>query len=109
MKKNALSVLGILVAIILLAKISGWFLNYSEKTNIIINSLMFIVIGIYYLIFGIALTELKLKITLIISGIFLICMSFLPNNIVLSIIGMACMIIPMLLAKYSKEFKRIQN
>lgn len=105
MKKNAFSLLRVLVAIILLAKILGWFLNYNEKTNTIINSLMFIVIGIYYLIFGVALTELKLKITLIISGIFLICMNFLPNSIVLSIIGIACIIIPILLVKYSKEFK----
>jgi biotin transporter BioY len=105
MKKNIFSVLGILIAIILISKISGWFLTYSEKTNTIINSLMFIVIGIYYLIFGIGLTELNIKITFILSGIFLICMSFFPNNMVLSIIGFACIIIPSLLVKYSKELK----
>lgn len=107
MKKNVIFILGIFAIIIFLAKISGLFINYSEKTNNIINSLMFTVIGIYYLIFGIVLTELKLKIALIISGIFLIFMNFLPNNIVLNIIGIACIVIPMILAKYSKEVKQI--
>lgn len=107
MKKNVIFILGIFAIIIFLAKISGWFIHYSEKTINIINSLMFTVIGIYYLIFGIVLTELKLKITLIISGIFLICMNFLPNNIFLNIIGIAFIVIPMILAKYSKEVKLI--
>jgi len=109
MKKNLFSILPILIAFVLVAKISGWFINYSEQTNNLINSLMFTIIGVYYVINGLLLNQLKIKITLLISGLFLIGMNFITQNYIVSIIGIVCIIVPMLIAKYSKEFKIKEN
>lgn len=109
MKKNLFSVLAILIAVILVAKISGWFLNYSEQTNRIINTLMFTIIGFYYIVNGLLLNLLKIKFTLLISGLFLIAMNFIPQNYKVSIIGIVCIIVPMLLVRYSKELKIKEN
>ena len=109
MKNNLFSILRYSTIAILLIKISGLFIDFSEKNQTIINSLMYIAIGFNYLLFGIALPELKFKITLLISGTFLIWMNFLPNNNVLSIIGIACIIMPMIFAKYSKETNLTEN
>lgn len=42
---------------ILLAKVSSWFIDYSENIENLINTAMFSLIGIYFIVMGLCLTK----------------------------------------------------
>lgn len=109
MKKIFLKVIPFFALIILCAKISNWFLNFSNTTNSIINSLMFTLIGISYLIFSFSLENKLNRVVLVICGLFLIICNFLPETNYLSIAGIFAIIIPMLIGKFSKVTKETLN
>ena len=52
MKKKFNITIVILFGIILIGKVSNWFLNFSEETNQILSAVMFILIGIAYIVDG---------------------------------------------------------
>ena len=103
MKKYTLKIISILALIILVAKISNWFFNFSDGTNNLINYLMFSVIGMSYLIYGFSLKNKLNKIILLVSGLYLIIWNFLPERSYLTIIGIFAIISPMLIGRFSKE------
>ena len=75
-KKNAPLIYRILIWIVLIGKISNWFLKYNDETNKIINTSMFCLIGVAYLAFAWAFDKTILKLILAICGIYLILMNF---------------------------------
>ncbi|MEY8847216.1 hypothetical protein AB9K26_00215, partial [Psychroserpens sp. XS_ASV72] len=74
-------------------------LNFDYETNKILNITMFCLIGIAYLAFAWAFDNIKLKIVLTICGIYLIVMNFIPQFSWNSIIGIACILTPMIIGK----------
>ena len=102
-KNNTFKIYSILIGIILVGKISNWFLNYSDETNKILNTAMFCLIGVAYLAFSWAFDKLLLKIIFAICGIYLILMNFIPNFSWNSIIGIICILTPMIIGKFLPE------
>ena len=96
--KNLVSVLPPLMLIVLTVKISDWFLAYDDGTDEIINTVMFSLIGLYYLIMGFQLKNIW-KFVFAGCGVYLILMNFLPENPYITVIGIICMLIPMIVAK----------
>jgi hypothetical protein len=93
----------ILIGIVLIGKMSNWFLNYSDETNQILNAGMFTLIGIKYL-FGGFIWDIKLtNVIFIVCGVYLIGMNFIGDFGLKSIIGIVCIITPMLIARFSPE------
>ena len=109
MKKIFLKIIPFFALIILSAKILNWFLNFSDTTNSIINSLMFTLIGISYLIFSFSLENKLNRIILTVCGLFLIIWNFLPEKNYLTIAGIFAIIIPMVIENFSKETKETRN
>lgn len=103
MKKTLFTIFRILIGIILVGKISNWFLNYSDETNQILNAGMFTLIGIAYLVGGFIWDKKLTNIIFLICGIYLIAMNFIDDFGLKSIIGIVCILTPMLIARFSPE------
>lgn len=108
MKKYLFTLFKILVIAVLIAKISNWFFNYSDKTNKLINTYMFCLIGFAYLVGSTAWQVTLNKLIFLICGLYLIVMNFLPQHTALTIVGIICILVPMLIAKFSKEVKTLE-
>ena len=100
LKNNTLKIYGILIGIVLVGKISNWFLNYSDETNKILNTAMFCLIGIAYMVFSWTFDKIILKLALAICGTYLIAMNFIPDFSWNSIIGIICIVTPMIIGKF---------
>lgn len=87
-------------ATIIIAKILNWVIGFNDSTNELINQSMFIFIGICYIIYGFALDQMKYKVTLIVCGLFLISMNFLPKNNYMIGLGVMSIVIPWLIGKF---------
>ena len=103
LKNNTFKIYGILIGIVLVGKISNWFLNYSDETNKILNTAMFCLLGIAYLAFSWAFDKTILKFVLAICGIYLIIMNFITDFSWNSIIGIVCILTPMIIGRFLPE------
>jgi hypothetical protein len=103
MKNAIFTIFRILIALVLTGKILNWFLNFSDETNQVLNATMFILIGIGYLVMGYVWNNKFMKVLITTCGLFLIAMNFFKHSITVDIIGIVCILIPMLLARFYKE------
>lgn len=103
MKKILHKIFLILIGIVLIGKISNWFLNYSDETNQILNAGMFTLIGIAYLVGGFVWNKKLINIIFLVCGIYLIAMNFIGDFGLKSIIGIVCILTPMLIARFSTD------
>jgi uncharacterized membrane protein (Fun14 family) len=102
MKKALYTVFSILIFLVLTGKALSWFLDLGDGTDRLLNVLMFTLIGIAYIVMGYAWDHKFLKIAITICGVFLIAMNFLRNNVALDVISIACILIPLLIARFYK-------
>ncbi len=100
MKKKFNITIAILFGIILIGKVSNWFLNFSEETNQILSAVMFILIGIAYIVDGFVSDKKLKKIILIACGVYLIGMNFIYDFDLKPIIGIVCIFTPMLIRRF---------
>lgn len=103
MKKSLFLIFRVLIAVILIGKISDWFLNYSDETNQVLNAGMFTLIGIAYLVGGFIWQKKLINIIFLICGIYLITMNFIDDFALRSIIGIVCIVTPMLIIRFLPE------
>ena len=103
MKKNLHKIFLILIGILLVGKISNWFLNYSEEINQILNAGMFTLIGTAYVVGGFGWNKKLVNVIFLICGVYLIVMNFIEDFDLKSIIGIVCLVIPMLIARFSPD------
>lgn len=108
MKKTAIIVFRVLIGLVLIGKISNWFLDYSDETNKILNTAMFCLIGIAYIFVGITWDKKWMKLVFIVCGLYLIVMNFLEPHVMLSIIGILCTLIPILIARFLPAEKELE-
>lgn len=106
MKKILLKIFPILFLIVVAVKISSWFFDYGVLGNKIINTVMFSVIGIYYILLGISVEKKLVMALFLVCGLYLVIMNFLPANLTINIIGIICVMVPLLFEKFSKIFKK---
>lgn len=93
----------ILLMLILLGKMSNWVFNYSKEVNEILTTIMFCAIGISYLFGAFAYSNRWYRVVFALCGIYLISMNFVERTIVLTIIGITCLVTPMILARFDKS------
>ena len=103
LKNNTFKIYRLLIGIVFVGKISNWFLNYSDETNKTLNTAMFCLIGITYLACAWAFDKTILKFVLAICGIYLIIMNFIPDFSWKSIIGIICILTPMIIGRFLQE------
>lgn len=105
MRKVLYNILFILLLLVVIGKISNWFLDYGDKTNEILNSAMFILLGIVILAFSFRFKDNIKRIVFVVSGIYLIVMNFIPYFKLRSIIGIVCVLVPLLILRFSRVKK----
>ena len=103
MKDKLFFAFRILCVVILLAKVSNWIFHYSDQTNEILNGTMFSLIGIAYIAIGLAWIKKWVKFTLVACGLYLIAMNFFNEYLAVVIIGIVCLIVPMVIARVVKD------
>jgi uncharacterized membrane protein len=96
--------LGVLALII-----SKYFIDYEENTERVIFKTMFILIGIFYLLASSAWNDRINQVIFAICGVYLITMNFIPKTTLFTGIGIVCLLVPLLIAKFSKEAKQLDN
>ncbi len=103
MKNAIFIVFKTLIALVLVGKVLNWFLDFSYGTNQLLNAAMFSLIGIAYLVVGFAWDSKLTKVVFITCGLFLIAMNFFEKNTILTIVGIICILTPMLIGRFYKE------
>jgi hypothetical protein len=106
MRNMIFAVFKILIAIVLFSKVLGLILNFSPEINQIINVTMFILIGISYLVAGYIWDNKIYKAIFIMCGLYLIIMNFFQNIVVLDILGIICILTPLILSYPGKKKER---
>jgi len=97
----------VLLGIVLIGKVFGRFLDFSDETNQLLNTVMFCLIGIAYLTFAWAYEKALLKTILLFCGIYVILMNFIPDfGWVKTIIGIVCIVTPMIIGRFIPEEKQ---
>jgi len=109
MKQTCFTIFKILIGIVLIGKISNWFLNYSDETNQILNTVMFTLIGIAYSFKAFIWSKKQTYIIVLICGIYLIAMNFIGDFKLKSTIGVACILAPMLITRFSPKATNKKN
>ena len=92
MKKQFNKIYIILLGIIIVGKLSNWFLNYSDKTNDLLNTVLFTLIGVGFVIESFTLYKKEFKLIFLICGIYLIAMNFIDNFQLKSLIGIVSIV-----------------
>ncbi len=105
MKNLAFILFKVALFSVLIGKVLNWFLNFSDQVNQILNTSMFCLLGIGYFIAGLAWTNKWLKGIFIACGIYLVVMNLIEKNTFLTVIGIACILSPMLIARFSPDEK----
>lgn len=102
MKNILFIIFRVLIALVLIGKILNWFFNFSDELNQMLNLTMYTLIGIAYLAMAYVWDGKLLKIVIMICGTFLIIRSFLSDSIAFDIAGIICILMPMLIARFTK-------
>lgn len=103
MKNVLFTTFRILIFLVLIGKVLNWFLNFNDEANQILNMAMFTLIGIAYIVIGYVWDNKLLKVVIATCGMFLIVINFFKNNLALDIIGIVCILTPMLIARFYKR------
>lgn len=102
MKNTLFTAFRNLIVLVLIGKVLNWFLDFSAVTNQILNITMFTLIGIAYIVMGYVWDNKFKKIVITTCGVLLIAINFFDNTVALDIIGIVCILIPMLIARFYK-------
>jgi len=109
MRDSFFTIFKILVALVLIGKILNWFMKFGDTINELLNMIMFILIGIAYLVMGYIWENRFLKAVVTSCGVFLIAMNFINKNVILDIAGIICILTPMLIARIHKDKRDEMN
>jgi predicted acyltransferase len=98
----------IAILMVLAGKILNWFFNFNPFLNYWMNATMFCLIAIAYLFIGFAWDNRFIKAIFIFCGVFLIGMNFLPDQLWRNVVGIACLLGPILIGRFAgNESKKI--
>ena len=103
MKNKLFKLFKILVSVVLVAKFTSLIFHFDERTNDLLNAVMFSLIGVAYLVVGFAWNSLWAKIVIITCGLFLIAMNFFNGHELLYIPGIVCILLPVFIARLDRQ------
>lgn len=100
--KKLIGAFAILLAFVVLGKISSGIFDYSEETDKLLSIALFSMIGITYLGYSWISYKKVLKLFFLSCGIYLIVMNFLDEPIY-KWIAIVCVLSPLLIILFSRE------
>lgn len=107
MKKYLDLIIQILIIGVIIVLISNWYFDYSEETNQVIRKTMFILIGISFILSSPGWKVKSNRYLFIFCGLYLFAMNFIPKKTVFTIAGIICILVPLIIIKFSKEAKQL--
>ncbi|TAD81548.1 MAG: hypothetical protein EAY75_17590 [Bacteroidetes bacterium] len=102
MKRMMFAFFYILLGLTLAGKVLNWIFSFDAQTNQIINTAMFTLVGIAYLVMGRGWDKKAEKAVILICGGLLITTNFLDTGKTITMVRIACLLTPMLIARFSK-------
>jgi len=100
MKKILFLIFQSALGFIVIGKLSNWIFHFSDETNLILNSSMFILIGVAYLVGAFIWDKKMTNAIFFICGAYLIIMNFIGDSNLKAIFGIICILTPMLIIKF---------
>ena len=101
MKNNIFKLFKVVIGVVLFGKVLSWVLHFNDPVNHLLNTAMFCLIGLAYLVVGYSWDNKIASLVIVACGLFLLVMNILPRNVILYITGIVSIIIPMLIARFS--------
>jgi hypothetical protein len=106
MKKTTHFLFTILIFIVLIARIVGWFVNFSDDIDKILTTAMFTLIGIAYVVMGFTWDNKLSQFIMVTCGVLLIVFNFFETTMTLNIIGIVCILTPLIIARLDQKKRR---
>jgi membrane-bound ClpP family serine protease len=103
MKKVLYLIYTVLVVAVLAGKVAGWVVHFDEGINKALNTAMFSLIGVAYIVMGFAWVNRQWQFLFFTCGAMLIIINFLQPGAVINIIGIVSIVVPLLVARFNKE------
>lgn len=107
MQRILQTIFTLLLVAVLVAKILGWFLDFNESIDKVLNTAMFTLIGIAYIVLGFTYDNKLLQLIILTCGVLLIVFNFLERKTMFQMIGIVCILIPLAITRLYK--KRIRS
>ena len=102
-KNNIFLIYRALLAVVLVGQFSNWISDYNNETLQILDTAMFSLIGIAYIVFAWFFDKKLLKLILAACGTYLIVRNFLGDSVLHLTLGIICMLTPMIIGKFLPE------
>jgi hypothetical protein len=102
MKKKLYATFLLLMFCVLTAKILGWFIHFDNHIDRIINTAMFSLIGLAYIVMAFNWDNKILKSAILCCGAALIILNFFETTTILNILGIISVVTPMIIARLYK-------
>lgn len=103
-REKATLIYTIFLGVVLIGKVFGRFLDFSDETNQLLSTAMYCLIGIAYLTFAWAFDKVLMKTIFLFCGIYVILMNFIPDfGWLKTIIGMVCIVTPLIIRRFLPE------
>lgn len=103
MKKILFKIVLGLIVLTLLAVVFSRVFNYSDEVKQMINTVMFSLVGVGYLLISSNMKKEINKSVFVVCGAYLIIMNFIELNTMFKVIGMLSIALPLLVSKFSGE------
>jgi len=103
MKNMLFKLFKVLIWIVLAGKVLNWFLHFDDQVNHLLNTAMFCLIGLAYLVVGYSWDNKLTSIVMVTCGLFLLVRNFLPQHIAIDILGIVSIVTPLLIARFSNK------
>jgi hypothetical protein len=105
MKTKLFLLFRIAIFLILGLKVLNLFLHFGDRTNQLINVSMFSLIGISYAVVGFNWEPFWQRVVFIACGLYLLAMAYFSGNVYLNLVGILCILTPVLIARFSGREK----
>ena len=102
-KNSIFLIYRVLLAVVLVGQFSNWIFDYNDDTIQVLNTAMFSLIGVAYLVFSWFFNKKLLNLILAVCGTYLIVMTFFSNSILTWTLAIISILTPMILGKFLPE------
>lgn len=106
MKRTLHTIFTVLIFAVLIARILGWFLHFNDGVDKFLNTAIFTLIGIAYIVMGFTWDNKLIQFVVLTCGVLLIGFNFLENNATLNIIAIICILTPMIIARLDEKKRK---
>ncbi len=103
MKTILFQIFRTIIALVLFAKVLVILLDLGKPVEDVLNTIMFSLIGLAYVVFGFIWKDSVRKILIVFCGAWLIAMNYFEKSNLVHVAGICAILLPLLIARFDKE------